>query len=92
MESTDTEVLISESIYGRHPVNMGGVLHSSLYHDKQIQHLHEHSVKKFGKLKSWSNILVHSTILLYKFEQHSTRRPLIVFKCNISTHILVKLQ
>jgi hypothetical protein len=49
LESTDTEVLIGESIYGRQPVNMGGAFHSSLYRDKKIQQLHDHSVRKFGK-------------------------------------------
>jgi hypothetical protein len=50
LESTDTEALISESIYGRQPVNMGGAFHSSLFHDKKIQQLHNHNVRKFGKL------------------------------------------
>ena len=49
LESTDTEVLISESIYGRQPVNMGGTFHNSLYHDRKINQLHDHSVKKFGE-------------------------------------------
>ncbi|CAB3982353.1 Hypothetical predicted protein [Paramuricea clavata] len=49
LESTDTEVLIGESIYGRQPVNMGGAFHSSLYRDKKIQQLFDHSVRKFAK-------------------------------------------
>ena len=48
LESTDTEVLISQPIYGRHPVNMGGSLHSSMYRDKKIQQLHKESLRKTG--------------------------------------------
>ena len=57
LESTDTEALISESIYGSQPVNMGGTFHQSLYRDKTIQQLHDSSVKKIGKLvKAMSSI------------------------------------
>jgi hypothetical protein len=66
LESTDTEVLIGESIYGRQPVNMGGAFHSSLYQDKKIQQLHDHSVRKFGKF----NISQYSSPIYQKLMIH----------------------
>lgn len=54
--STDTDMLVSQSVYGPNPVNMGGDFHNSLYHDKKVARLKKESTKKLrkstGKLKS----------------------------------------
>ena len=47
--STDTEMLVSQSVYGQHPVNMGGDFHNSLYHDKKVARLKKESTKKLRK-------------------------------------------
>ena len=54
--STDTDLLVSQSVYGPNPVNMGGDFHNSLYHDKKVARLKKESTKKLrkstGKIKS----------------------------------------
>lgn len=54
--STDTDMLLSQSVYGPHPVNMGGAFHNSLYQDKRVARLKKESTKKLkkstGKMKS----------------------------------------
>ncbi|XP_078374504.1 uncharacterized protein LOC144658050 [Oculina patagonica] len=54
--STDTDMLVSQSVYGPTPVNMGGDFHNSLYHDKKVARLKKESTKKLrkstGKVKS----------------------------------------
>ena len=47
--STDTDMLVSQSVYGPHPVNMGGTFHDSLYHDKKVVRLKKESTKKLRK-------------------------------------------
>lgn len=75
LESTDTEVLISQPIYGRHPVNMGGSLHSSMY--KKIQQLHEESLRKTGNAFIIGNLLsIESTLYI----QASARRLILAGK------------
>ncbi|XP_022784819.1 uncharacterized protein LOC111325284 isoform X2 [Stylophora pistillata] len=60
--STDTDMLLSQSVYGPNPVNMGGNFHSSLYQDKKVARLKKESTKKLrkstGKIKSRE----HSTV------------------------------
>ena len=60
--STDTDMLLSQSVYGPNPVNMGGNFHSSLYQDKKVTRLKKESTKKLrkstGKIKSRE----HSTV------------------------------
>lgn len=54
--STDTDMLLSLSVYGPNPVNMGGNFHSALYQDKKVARLKKESTKKLrkstGKIKS----------------------------------------
>ena len=47
--STDTDMLVSQSVYGQHPVNMGGDFHNSLYQDKKVARLKKESTKKLRK-------------------------------------------
>lgn len=47
--SVDTDVLLSQPIYGMQPVNMGGHLHKSLYEDKKVTRLKKESTKKLKK-------------------------------------------
>lgn len=47
--STDTDMLVSQSVYGPHPVNMGGDFHNSLYQDKRVVRLKKESTKKLRK-------------------------------------------
>ncbi|XP_068694319.1 uncharacterized protein [Montipora foliosa] len=47
--STDTDMLVSQSVYGPHPVNMGGNFHDSLYQDKRVERLKKESTKKLRK-------------------------------------------
>lgn len=75
LESTDTEVLISQPIYGRHPMNMGGSLRSSMY--KKIQQLHEESLRKTGNAFIIGNLLsIESTLYI----QASARRLILAGK------------
>lgn len=67
LESTDTEVLISQPIYGRHPVNMGGGLHSSMYRDKKIQQLHEESLRKTGNAEHVHAFIKKSNVYCITF-------------------------
>ena len=50
--SIDTDVLLSQPIYGAEPVNMGGNLHKSLYEDKKVARLKKESTKKLRKSSS----------------------------------------
>lgn len=60
--SIDTDVLVSQSVYGPNPVNMGGEFHNSLYKDKRVARLKKESTKKLrksaGKEKSTEHSLV----------------------------------
>ena len=47
--STDTDMLVSQSVYGPNPVNMGGNFHKSLYQDKRVARLKKESTKKLRK-------------------------------------------
>lgn len=47
--STDTDMLVSQSVYGQNPVNMGGDFHNSLYQDKKVARLKKESTKKLRK-------------------------------------------
>ena len=47
--STDTDMLVSQSVYGPQPVNMGGDFHNSLYQDKRVARLKKESTKKLRK-------------------------------------------
>ena len=47
--SVDTEILLSQPIYGVEPVNMGGDLHKSLHEDKKILRLKKENTKKLRK-------------------------------------------
>lgn len=50
--SIDTDVLVSQSVYGPNPVNMGGEFHNSLYKDKRVARLKKESTKKLRKSSS----------------------------------------
>ncbi|XP_048583742.1 uncharacterized protein LOC116614840 isoform X2 [Nematostella vectensis] len=47
--SIDTDMLVSQSIYGTKPVNMGGDFHKSLYEDKNVARLNKESTRKLKK-------------------------------------------
>ena len=47
--SVDTEVLVSQPIYGVEPVNMGGDFHKPLRDDKKVLRLKKESTKKLRK-------------------------------------------
>lgn len=47
--SMDTDILVTQSIYGHYPINMGGNLHKSLYEDKQVTRLKKETTKKLRK-------------------------------------------
>lgn len=60
--STDTDMLVSQSVYGPNPVNMGGDFHHSLYQDKKVARLKKESTKKLRKSTGKLNSREHSTV------------------------------
>ena len=60
--STDTDMLVSQSVYGPHPVNMGGTFHDSLYHDKKVVRLKKESTKKLRKSTDRVKAREHSAV------------------------------
>jgi hypothetical protein len=47
--SMDTDILVSQSMYGARPINMGGYLHESLHKDEKVHRLKKESTKKLRK-------------------------------------------
>lgn len=47
--SMDTDILVSQPIYGERPINMGGNLHRTLYEDQKVNRIKKESTKKLRK-------------------------------------------
>lgn len=47
--SMNTDILLSQSMYGERPVNMGGDFHQTLYKDEKVNRLKKESTKKLRK-------------------------------------------
>ena len=60
--SIDTDVLVSQSVYGPNPVNMGGEFHNSLYKDKRVARLKKESTKKLRKSSGKEKSTEHSLV------------------------------
>ena len=60
--STDTDMLVSQSVYGPQPVNMGGDFHNSLYQDKRVVRLKKESTKKLRKSTGRVKTREHSAV------------------------------
>ena len=60
--SIDTDVLLSQSVYGPNPVNMGGGFHNSLYKDKRVARLKKESTKKLRKSSGKEKSTEHSLV------------------------------
>jgi len=57
--SMDTDILVSQSIYGHRPVNMGGDLHKTLYEDAKVKRLKKETTKKLRKSPEKSRSRAH---------------------------------
>ena len=56
VSSIDTDAILETSVYGNHPVNMGGSLHQPLFSDDRVQKILNESRKKIRK-NATSNLI-----------------------------------
>lgn len=73
--STDTDMLVSQSVYGPNPVNMGGDLHNSLYQDKRVARLKKESTKKLRKSTGKVKFREHSAAVSPRRSKSLTYTP-----------------
>ena len=88
VSSIDTDVILETSVYGNHPVNMGGNLHRPLFKDDRVQRILDESRKKI-KTNVSSSLARSVHGVSSRSEQHKSspkRRDLIYSERILNKH------